>query len=184
MRAYTGFVRRLAALLLLASGVFAADEAKKVAPYYPTPHAVVLAMLDAAELQPDELLVDLGSGDGRIVLIAAREFQARAVGYELEDNLVKVSRRQIEEAELADRAEIRQQDLFTAELDKADVVTVYLLPRAMKTLEPILEKALKKGARVIAHDFTFPNWKPVETIPYDDAQELDGLPHTIYVYKR
>jgi cyclopropane fatty-acyl-phospholipid synthase-like methyltransferase len=177
-------VGRISALLLLASGVLAADEAKKVAPYYPTPYAVVLAMLDAAELQPDELLVDLGSGDGRIVLLAARDFGARAVGYELEDSLVKNSRRQIEEAGIADRAEIRQQDLFTAELTKADVVTVYLLPRAMQRLEPILEKALKPGARVIAHDFTFPNWKPVETIPYDDEEELDGLPHSIYVYKR
>ena len=179
---------RVAALLLMASVAFAADsandEAKKVAPYYPTPHAVVLAMLDASELQPRELLVDLGSGDGRIVLIAARDFEARAVGYELEDSLVKLSRRQIEESGLAERAEIRQQDLFTADLGEADVVTVYLLPRAMATLEPILEKSLKKGARVIAHDFTFPNWKPDRTIPYDDARELDGLPHTIYVYKR
>jgi cyclopropane fatty-acyl-phospholipid synthase-like methyltransferase len=180
---------RLAALFLAAgAAVFAAettaDEAKKVAPYYPTPISIVEAMLDAAKLQPDELLVDLGSGDGRIVLLAARDFGARAVGYELEDNLVKSSRRQIQEMRLEDKAEIRQQDLFTAELGDADVVTVYLLPRAMKTLEPILEKSLKKGARVISHDFTFPTWKPDETIQSDDAQELDGLPHTIYVYKR
>jgi hypothetical protein len=85
---------------------------------------------------------------------------------------------------LEDKAEIRQQDLFTAELGNADVVTVYLLPRALKTLEPILEKSLKKGARVISHDFTFPTWKPDETIQSDDSEELDGLPHTIYVYKR
>lgn len=180
---------RLAALLLAAGvAAFAAettvDEGKKVAPYYPTPIAIVEAMLDAAGLQPDELLVDLGSGDGRIVLLAARDFGARAVGYELEDSLVKSSRRQIQEMGLEDKAEIRQQDLFAAELGEADVVTVYLLPRAMKTLEPILEKSLKKGARVISHDFTFPTWKPDETIQSDDAEELDGLPHTIYVYKR
>jgi cyclopropane fatty-acyl-phospholipid synthase-like methyltransferase len=179
---------RLAALFLAASLVFAADsktqEAEKVAPYYPSPLAVVTAMLDAAQLQPGELLVDLGSGDGRIILLAARDFGARAVGYELEDSLVKSSRRKITEMDLEGKAEIRRQDLFTADFEGVDVVTIYLLPRAMKRLEPILEKSLKKGARVISHDFTFPNWKSDETIPIDDAQELDGLPHSIYIYRR
>ncbi|MCB1020694.1 MAG: class I SAM-dependent methyltransferase [Acidobacteria bacterium] len=162
----------------------AATEAERVAPYYPSPRAVVLEMLDAAELQPGELLVDLGSGDGRIVILAARDYGVRAVGYELEDSLVRSSRRQIDELGLSELAQIRQQDLFTAELADADVVTLYLLPRAMKRLEPILQKTLKPGARVIAHDFAFPNWKPEKTIPIDDDQELDGLPHTVYVYKR
>ncbi len=179
---------RLAALFLIASLGLAADaptsdDAKKVAPYYPSPLIVVQAMLDAAELQPGELLVDLGSGDGRIILLAARDFDARAVGYELDDALVKSSRRKIAEMKIEDRAEIRQQDLFTADLAEADVVTLYLLPRAMARLEPILQKSLKKSARVIAHDFAFPNWKPVETIPIDDSQELDGLPHSVYVYR-
>ena len=180
---------RLAVVLLLAGLAAPADKIKtgdegKVAPYYPTPMEVVATMLDAAELQPGETLVDLGSGDGRIILAAARDYGARAIGYEIDDALVKTSRRRISEMELGARAEIRQQDLFAADLGDADVVTVYLLPRAMKRLEPILEQSLKKGARVISHDFTFPTWKPDEVIPLDEVQELDGLTHSVYVYRR
>lgn len=180
---------RLAALLLLPGLLFAADTPKtgdegKVAPYYPTPMEVVTTMLDAAELEPGDTLIDLGSGDGRIVLVAARDFGARAIGYELDDALVKSSRRRIGEMELSDKAEIRQQDLFTADFSNADVITVYLLPRAMRRLEPILEESLKKGAIVVSHDFTFPTWEPDEEIPANMESELDGLTHSVYVYRR
>ena len=180
---------RLAVLLLLAGSAAAADTPKtgdeaKVAPYYPTAMPVVTTMLDAAETQPGETLIDLGSGDGRILLIAARDYGLNAVGYEIDDALVKSSRRRIAEMKLTGKAEVRQQDLFEADLSEADVVTVYLLPRAMKRLEPILEASLKKGARVISHDFTFPTWKPDEVIPLEQVDEIDGLTHSVYVYKR
>ncbi len=180
---------RLFATLFFAALLFAADTPKtgdedKVAPYYPTPIPVVQTMLAAANLQPGETLVDLGSGDGRIVLVAARDYDVRAIGYEIDDALVRSSRRKIAEMNLDAKAEIRQQDLFEADFSQADVVTVYLLPRAMKRLEPILERELPPGGRVISHDFLFPNWEPDEEIPTEDASELDGLTHSIYVYKR
>src|SRR5690606_2160064 len=105
-----------------------------VAPYFPTPMTVVALMLEAGGLEPGELHYDLGSGDGRFVIAAARDFGARSVGYELDEKLVKTSREFIAELELGDRAAIEQRDLFTADLTKPDVVTVYLLPRALALL--------------------------------------------------
>lgn len=180
---------RLAAVFLIASLLLSADspktgDEKKVAPYYPTPMSVVSTMLDAAETQPGQTLIDLGSGDGRIILVAARDYGVHAIGYEIDDALVKSSRRRIAEMQLAGKAEVREQDLFEADFSQADVVTVYLLPRAMARLEPILERSLKKGARVISHDFTFPNWKPDEMIALDEQRKEDGLSHSVYIYKR
>ena len=180
---------RFAAALLVAGIALAADTPKtgdegKVAPYYPTPTSVVRTMLAAAELEPGETLIDLGSGDGRIVLLAARDHGVRAIGYEIDDALVQSSRRRIAEMKLEELAEIRQQDLFEADFSQADVVTVYLLPRAMRRLEPILEDQLKEGAIVISHDFTFPTWKADEEIPMEGERELDGLSHSVYVYRR
>ena len=145
---------------------------------------VVVQMLEAGGLEPGELHYDLGSGDGRIVLVAARDFGARSVGFELDEKLVKASRDLIAEAELEASASIEQRDLFTADLTKPDVITVYLLPRALALLRPLLEKQLRPGAVVVSHDFLIPNWKPDERIELEEQNEIDGLPHRIYVYRR
>ena len=154
------------------------------APYYPTPLEVAKRMLEAGELEPGQLHIDLGSGDGRLVILAARNHGARSVGYELDPKLVESSRRQIEEMGLADLATIVQQDLFQADLTEVDLLTVYLLPRALKMLRPILERDLKDGARVVSHDFEIPVWEPVDRIDCDMENEVDGLPHMLYVYQR
>ena len=157
--------------------------AGNVAPYYPTPIPVVRLMLDAASIKPGELVYDLGSGDGRVVILAARDYGARAVGYELDPKLVDSSRRQIAEMELGDLASVVAADLYTADLEKADVVVVYLLPRALEKLRPLLEEKLKPGSRVISHDFLIPGWEADETFGFDEEKDIDGLPHTVYVYK-
>lgn len=155
-----------------------------MAPYYPTPIEVAKAMLEEGGLQPGQLHIDLGSGDGRLVILAARNYGARSVGYELDPKLVISSRRQIDEMGLAEQAKIIQQDLFQADLAEADLVTVYLLPRALKMLRPIFERELKKGAVVVSHDFEIPEWEPTRRVEHDEQNEIDGLPHTIYIYQR
>ena len=175
----------LALALAAAASAVAAEPAEgNVAPYYPTPLSVARLMLEAGDLAPDELHYDLGSGDGRLVILAARDFAARSVGFEIDEKLVESSRRQIEEMEIGDLARIEQTDLFKADLSKPDLVTLYLLPRALKMLRPLLEKQLKAGARVVSHDFAIPGWDPDETIEAGEDPEIEGLPHTIYVYRR
>lgn len=176
-------------LLLVVPAVVLADDAAaepkehgNVAPYYPTPYSVAVAMLEAGELKPGETHFDLGSGDGRLVILAARDFGARSVGYELEEKLVLSSRDQIEELNLGHLARIEQRDLFKADFDEADLVTVYLLPRALELLGPILKEKMKPGSRVVSHDFAIPGWKPAKALEFDRDTEIEGFPHTIYVY--
>jgi len=181
--------RAFLTLLLGAAALSAADPLRpppggNVAPYYPTPIEVAKRMLEVTELQPGELHMDLGSGDGRLVILAARNHQARSIGYELDPKLVLSSRRQIEEMGLSDLATIVEQDLFQADVSEVDVLTLYLLPRALGKLRPILERDLKKGARVVSHDFEVPDWEPVDRIDCDMENEVDGLPHMLYLYHR
>lgn len=158
--------------------------AGNVAPYYPSPMSIVSQMLDAAEIEPGELHYDLGSGDGRIVVVAARDYGTQSVGFEIDPKLVKSSRDWIEREELQDSATIEARDLFLADFSKPDLITVYLLPRALEKLRPLLEEQMKPGSRVVSHDFSIPGWDPDETLTSDEEADIDGLLHTIYVYRR
>jgi protein-L-isoaspartate O-methyltransferase len=155
---------------------------EKLAPYYPTPPSIVQKMLEITGLQAGEKLFDLGSGDGRIVLAASSKFKADATGVELDESLSRQSSEEIRRRGLDKTARIIQGDILRQDYSSADVVTVYLLPKAMQLVRPILEKQLKKGARIVAHDFEMTGWKPekVETIE-DDGE---GRSHTIYLYRR
>lgn len=128
-------------------------------PFVPTPPEVVDGMLDLAGLQPGERLVDLGSGDGRIVLAAARR-GARALGVELDAALVARARYRAQLESLADRARFERGDLFQARFRDADVVTLYLLPRVNARLRPKLLAELRPGARVVSHGFDMGDWAP------------------------
>jgi protein-L-isoaspartate O-methyltransferase len=173
-----------ASLCALAPITFAQDNknAEKLAPYYPTPQSIVQKMLEISSLQSGEKMFDLGSGDGRIVLAAASKFKADATGVELDESLARQSSEEIRRRGLQKTAHIIQGDILKQDYSSADVVTVYLLPKAMQLVRPILEKQLKKGTRVVAHDFDMTGWKPekVETIE-DDGE---GRSHTIYLYRR
>ena len=166
----------------LLAGATLAQTTEKLAPYYPTPEKIVEQMLKLGELKPGEKMFDLGSGDGRIVIMAAKKFQADATGVEFDDDLWKQSADRIRHLGLAERARIIHGDLMKQDYGSADLVTVYLLPVSNDKLRPLLERQLKKGARVVAHDFEFADWKP-ETTKYieDDGQ---GRSHTLYLYRR
>src|SRR3954470_5719155 len=117
----------------------------KLAPYYPTPETIVQKMLQLGGLKAGEKVFDLGSGDGRIVIMAAQKFHANAVGVEIDKDLVKRSNDKIRKLGLDKTAKVILGDIFAQNYSSADVVTVYLLPNSMEKLGPFLEKQLKKG---------------------------------------
>jgi len=152
---------------------------ERLAPYVPSPQAVVERMLEAADVKPGETVFDLGCGDGRVVITAAREFKAKGVGVELSGELVRQARDQASRLGLANRVTILQGDLLEVDLRPADVVTLYLLTESNDRLKPIFEKSLRPGARVVSHDFKIRGWKPalVENVA------VSGRSHSIYVYR-
>jgi 16S rRNA A1518/A1519 N6-dimethyltransferase RsmA/KsgA/DIM1 with predicted DNA glycosylase/AP lyase activity len=158
------------------------DKGDKLAPYFPTPESVVDRMLQLGELKAGEKMYDLGSGDGRIVIDAARKYKANAVGVELDPSLVRQSSERIKTLKLTANAHIIEGDLLKQDYSSADLLTVYLLPVATELVTPILEKQLKPGARIVAHDFQFAQWKPEKIVDIDDDGE--GRAHRLYLYRR
>jgi len=132
-------------------------------PFVPTPMRIVRRMLSMAELKPGEVLYDLGSGDGRVIITAAEEFGARAVGVELNPIRVYLSKLRVSRLGLQDRVEVRRQSFFEADLREADVVSMYLLPEINEKLKPKLKEELKRGARVVVYAFIIKGWKPTKS---------------------
>jgi protein-L-isoaspartate O-methyltransferase len=157
------------------------NEKQKLAPYYPTPELIVERMLQLAELKPGEKMFDMGSGDGRIVIMAAQKYKADATGVELDEDLVHRSRLSIRKRGLDRTARIIHGDILKQDYSAADVITVYLLPVANDKLRPILDRQLKKGTRLVAHDFQFSNWTPEKVV--DVADDGEGRSHTLYLYR-
>lgn len=172
----------LFALLVTATGPAAAQGIEKLAPYYPTPETIVQRMLELGGLKAGEKMFDLGSGDGRIVIMAAQKFHAQAAGIEMDKDLFKQSTEKIRKLGLEKSARIINGDIFKQNYSSADLLTVYLLPMSNDKVAPMLEKQLRKGARVIAHDFEFKTWKPEKVETIDDDGE--GRSHTLYLYRR
>jgi ubiquinone/menaquinone biosynthesis C-methylase UbiE len=150
-----------------------------LAPDFPSPQEVVERMLDLAHLKPGETLYDLGSGEGRIVITAARKFHAKAVGIELSPELCKRASARVKALGLEDQVRIVHGNLLKVDLRPADVVTIYLLTASNELLKPNLERDLKPGARVVSHDFEIPGWKPAAV----EKVEAEGRPRTIYLYE-
>jgi protein-L-isoaspartate O-methyltransferase len=173
---------RLVLASILALSLFAQDKTEKLAPYYPTPEAIVEKMLRFGEVKPGEKVYDLGSGDGRIVIMAAKKFKANAVGVEFDDGLWKQSSERIRKLGLTANARIIHGDLLLQDYSDADLLTVYLLPMSNDKVTPILEKQLKKGTRIVAHDFEFSAWKPEKIQDIDD--DGDGRSHRLFLYRR
>jgi protein-L-isoaspartate O-methyltransferase len=157
-------------------------EPDNLAPYFPTPPSVVEKMLRLGELRKGEKMFDLGSGDGRVVIMAAQKFGADATGVEINEALYKQSSAEIKRRKLTDRAKIILGDVASQDYSAADLLTVYLLPNSNTKIRPMLEKQLKKGARVVAHDFEFSGWTPEKTEHIEDDGE--GRSHTIFLYRR
>lgn len=178
--------RRTFLLLPLGAAVRGAqsawEENGRLAPYYPTPKFVVEKMLKLGVLKPGEKMFDLGSGDGRIVIMAAKEFKADATGIEIDTDLVKQSRARIKKLGLRKRARIIQGDILRQDYSSADLLTVYLLPTSNDRVRPLLEKQLKKGTRVVCHDFDMTGWTADRIEHIEDDGE--GRSHTLYLYRR
>jgi hypothetical protein len=145
--------------LALCTPLLAFAQATDV-PYVPTPQNVVEAMLDIAKVGPDDFLIDLGSGDGRIVITAAKKYGARGFGVELDGALVSDARREAERQGVKDRAQFLAENLFITDIGRATVVTVYLFPRLNIQLVPRIFGELKPGSRLVSHEFDFGRWKP------------------------
>ena len=153
-------LRIAAAIVSLACGTVRAAED---VPFITTPDNVTLAMLRLARVGPQDYVIDLGSGDGRIVIAAAKQFGARGLGVEIVPGLVKRSRDNAQLAGVESRAEFREEDLFKTDLAKATVVTLYLLPDVNLELRPRL-LALKPGTRIVSHDWDMADWMPERTL--------------------
>ncbi len=153
----------------------------RLAPYVPTPLVVVEAMLKLAQVDSSDRVYDLGSGDGRIVIMAAQKFGAEAVGVELDDRLASESAERIAELGLQKRAKILHANMYNVDLRRATVVTLYLLTSVNERLKPILEKSLRKGARIVCHDFKVPGWEPRKTV---SVVSDSGVSHTLFLYVR
>ena len=165
-------------------GVAYAEEQDRdstyIAPFVPTPQEVVDRMLELAQVSQGDLLYDLGSGDGRIVITAARRYGAQAVGFEIDPALVTDSKRNIKEAGVEALAEIRDQDVRTVDLTPASVVTMYLYPGANLRLRAAIMRQLKPGSRVVSHDFGMGDWRPDRVERMTDSA---GFVRTIYLWR-
>ena len=164
-----------AGVLLLVAGVSACARVPGVeVPDVRTPPEVVVEILRLARVGPDDVVYDLGSGDGRIVIAAARDFGARGVGIELDPDLVAESIRNARRARVADRTRFLQQDIFEADFSEATVVTLYLSPEVNLRLRPQL-LALEPGSRVVSHDFPIGDWKPERVVNFKGPERTHVL---------
>jgi tRNA A58 N-methylase Trm61 len=155
-----------------------------ISPFVASPPLVIRRLLTLADLKPDEILFDLGAGDGRPVIIAAQEFGARAVGIELRQDLAKQALQRIHELGLQDRATIMNNDIFSIDLRRADVVYLYLTTSANDKVRPKLETELKSGARVVSHDYEMVGWTATKIERFCENPGLGFPTHTLYLYKR
>lgn len=163
----------LLAVLALGSGS-GPSRAQEEVPFITTPDHVTLAMLELAGVTARDYLIDLGSGDGRIVITAARRFGARGLGVEIAPDLVVKSRQNARTAGVAERAEFREQDLFQTDLARAQVITMYLLPEVNLQLRPRL-LGLAPGTRIVSHDWDMGDWLPERSVTLAVPEKTIGL---------
>jgi SAM-dependent methyltransferase len=167
------------ALPLLAGGVPSRAGAGEVDlgydPYVPTPQSIVERMLAFANVGAQDLVVDLGSGDGRIVITAAQQFGARGLGVEIDQTLIAEAREKARKAGVAGRVRFVARDLFEADLREATVLTLYLLPETNRRLLPKILAEMRPGTRVVAHRFAVGEWRPDATLRVDAAEDWSSL---------
>ncbi len=181
-------MRDMRALLLIALAAVASGQQMvpvqqfknpdNLGPDMPTPQPVVEEMLRAAQIQPGEMVYDLGCGDGRIMITAAQEYNARAVGIEMSRDIYEKTAAHVKELGLQDRVQVIHENALHANLAGADVVTLYFLTSSNERLKPVLA-TMHPGARVVSHDYEIKGWKPVNI----SKVLCHGTIHTVYVYK-
>jgi hypothetical protein len=164
----------------------AAPEDLETAPYVPSPQSIVSQMLELAGVGPEDYLIDLGSGDGRIVLTAAAELGARGLGVEILDDLVRAASRSAQQLGVADRARFVNQDLWETDLSEASVVTLYLLPDTVNALRDKLLAELAPDSRVVSHDYPIEGWTAERFVQLEEEDKIDvtGVARTnLYLYR-
>jgi SAM-dependent methyltransferase len=159
----------------------ALKEMRTAAFFAPTPWAVCRQMLEFAEVGPSDVVYDLGSGDGRIPIMAAQEFGAQAVGIELDEKLRRHAEEKVRDYGLIERVSFRSEDFFKADLRDATVVTLYLLTQVNGYLGPRMASQLTKGVRVVALDYPVPGWREEKTKPVKSEGNVD---YDLYLYRR
>lgn len=171
-------------LVLLPAAASTEPKEKIKVSYWPTPQAIVEKMLDLAKVTKDDVVYDLGCGDGRIVVTAARRHGARAVGVDIDPKLIKQARTNVKAAKVEALVTIRDEDLFKTDLRGATVVTLYLNDKANLALMPNLKKSLKPGSRIVSQTWDMGDWKPHHTItvPGIDEKERTRHDYTLYLW--
>ena len=171
------------ALLLVSIAATAAAQkfgaAENLAPYIPTPQPIVEKMLEAGHVKSGDVVYDLGSGDGRVVITAAQKFGARGVGVEIQPDLCQKATDRIKALGLEDRVSMVEGSALHIDLSPASVVTMFFLTSSNEKIKPSLEKYLKPGTRVVSNQFPITGWKPVEVVHL----KVGSMNHSIYVYE-
>lgn len=163
---------------VVAAGAWAAEPS---VPYVPTPQDVVERMLQMAKVTSADYVIDLGSGDGRIVITAARKFGARGIGVDLNPERIDEANANAKQAGVTDKVAFQQRDLFQTDLSEATVITMYLLPRVNVALRPRLLE-LKPGTRLVSHDFDMDDWKPDRHVKVDSKEKYGSVGGTSDIY--
>jgi len=186
VRALSRLLVAFAAAGCLSTSAQAAEDLKTGGPYVPTPQVVVDQMLRFANVGEKDFVIDLGSGDGVIVLTAAKQYKASGMGVDIDADLVRKSNESARKLGLSDRARFEQLDVFKADLGKASVLTLYLLPGMMINLRSKIFNELKPGVRVVSHDYHFGgDWSPDDQIRFDvpEKEAINGVPSaTVYLW--
>jgi len=180
-----GWRRAAGALLVALPALSPAAEQHAFAdvPYVPTPPGVVTAMLGIAGVGTGDYVIDLGSGDGRIIIAAAKQRGARGIGVEIDGALVSAARREAQREGVAGRVEFMEQDLFLTEIGRASVITMYLYPRLMMQLRPRLFAELRPGTRIVSHDFDMESWRPDARVTVPVPEKPYGPPSSeVYLW--
>jgi tRNA A58 N-methylase Trm61 len=184
---YTGQWVITAALLILVVTPLVAEEHTEEPKwirtpdvvYVGTPYDVVSEMLHMAQVNKDDLVVDLGCGDARILVLAAQKYGSRGIGYEIDPDMIRASRRNIEKNNVADLVQIIQADIFTVDISKADALPIYLLPEMNLRLLPQFE-TLKPGSRLVFHNYDLTGFVPDRKV--EVISNEDNTVHTLYLY--
>jgi SAM-dependent methyltransferase len=151
-----------------------------LAPYVPTPHDVVEKMLELAGVTKNDVVYDLGCGDGRLVITAAKKYGARGVGIDIDPERIAESRANAKSAGVEHLVSFREQDALAADVSDATVVTLYLLSSSNLKLRPILTRQLKPGARIVSHAFGMGDWEPEKSLDYQDT---NGSSRRLYLWR-
>jgi hypothetical protein len=168
-----------ACVVHLAASVTHAEDID-AGPYVPTPQYIVDRMLRMAAVGPNDFLIDLGSGDGRIVITAAKQFGARGMGVDISEKLVDLATLNAHKEGVTDRVRFLRQDAFKTDIRHASVLTLYLLPRFVLDLRPMMLTQLKPGARIVSHDYSLGDWKPDNAVTFESPEKevINGNSHT------